>query len=308
MKWRWALALLIFFAFVGWLEHLIGWKRLLVPWLSLSPPTLLAALVLMLGTYALRALRIYDYFSPALHGQFAATLRLTMLHNFFNNLLPMRTGEAAFPVLMRRYFGVPVSRSVPSLLWLRVLDLHVLLAVGWSAVSQRYLPDALGAPLLALWLALPAVAFVMRAWLAARLRGRGGRVADLGRKLVEGLPERPVVFWRAWAWTWVNWGVKLAVMAFIFTRFDPLPWLVTLPGMIGGELGSVLPVHGVAGVGTYEAGVMAGLAPQGVALTAALAAAVNLHLFILGATVLGAGLARLLPRPEAEDAAAESAD
>ncbi|MEJ2654665.1 MAG: hypothetical protein P8Z69_05035 [Acidihalobacter sp.] len=53
---------------------------------------------------------------------------------------------------------------------------------------------------------------------------------------------------------------------------------------------------------------MAGLAPQGVALTAALAAAVNLHLFILGATVLGAGLARLLPRPEAEDAAAESAD
>jgi hypothetical protein len=77
--------------------------------------------------------------------------------------------------------------------------------------------------------------------------------------------------------------------------------------MIGGELGSVLPVHGVAGMGTYEAGVMAGLAPQGVALTAALAAAVNLHLFILGATVLGAGLARLLPLPAAP-AEAEPAD
>ena len=307
MKWRWALALLIFFAFVGWLEHLIGWGRLLAPWLSLSPQALLAALALMLGTYVLRALRIYDYFSPALHGRFVATLRLTLLHNFFNNLLPMRTGEAAFPVLMRRYFDVPVSRSVPSLLWLRVLDLHVLLAIGWSAVSQRYLPDTLGGPLLALWLSLPAIAFVMRAWLAARLKGRGGRIAGLARKLIEGLPERPAVFWRAWAWTAVNWGVKLAVMAFIFTRFDPLPWLVTLPGMIGGELGSVLPVHGVAGMGTYEAGVMAGLAPQGVALTAALAAAVNLHLFILGSTVLGAGLARLIPLP-AVSSEAEQAD
>ncbi len=307
MKWRWGLALLIFFAFVGWLEHLIGWGRLLAPWLSLSPPSLLAALVLMLGTYVLRALRIYDYFSPALHGRFVATLRLTMLHNFFNNLLPMRTGEAAFPVLMRRYFDVPVSRSVPSLLWLRVLDLHVLLAIGWSALSQRYLPDTLGGPLLALWLSLPALVFVMRAWLAARLKERDGRIAGLARKLVEGLPARPAVFWRAWAWTAVNWGVKLAVMAFIFTRFDPLPWLVTLPGMIGGELGSVLPVHGVAGMGTYEAGVMAGLAPQGVALTAALAAAVNLHLFILGSTVLGAGLARLMPLP-AVSSEAEAAD
>lgn len=306
MKWRWALALLIFFAFVGWLEHLIGWGRLLAPWLSLSPQALLAALALMLGTYVLRALRIYDYFSPALHGRFVATLRLTLLHNFFNNLLPMRTGEAAFPVLMRRYFDVPVSRSVPSLLWLRVLDLHVLLAIGWSAISQRYLSDALGGPLLALWLSLPAIAFVMRAWLAARLKGRGGRIAGLARKLIEGLPERPAVFWRAWAWTAVNWGVKLAVMAFIFTRFDPLPWLVTLPGMIGGELGSVLPVHGVAGMGTYEAGVMAGLAPQGVALTAALAAAVNLHLFILGSTVLGAGLARLIPLPAASSEARQA--
>ena len=306
MKWRWALALLIFFGFVGWLEYAVGWRRLLAPWLSLQPPALIAAVLLMLCTYALRALRIYDYFSPVLRGHYAATLRLTLLHNFFNNLLPMRTGEAAFPVLMQRYFDVPVGRSVPSLLWLRVLDLHVLLAIGWSAVSQRYLPDALGGPLLALWLSLPALTFVMRARLAARLDGRDGRLARLASKLVDGLPARPAVFWRAWGWTALNWGVKLAVMAFIFTRFDMLPWLVTLPGVIGGELGSVLPVHGVAGVGTYEAGVMAGLAPQGVALTAALAAAVNLHLFILGVTVLGAALARLLPLPAAPASAGYS--
>lgn len=297
MNWRWGVALLVFGLFVAWLEHLIGWRRLLVPWLSLSLPALFAALVLMLCTYVLRAWRIYDYFRPAMSGHFLAALRLTLLHNFFNNLLPMRTGEAAFPVLMRRYFAVPMERSVPSLLWLRVLDLHVLLAIGWSAVSQRYLSDALGGPLLILWLALPAILFMTRAWFAARLVGRSGRLVGLLSSLLDGLPAQAGLFWRAWAWTALNWGVKLGVMAFIFTRFDALPWLVTLPGVIGGELGSVLPVHGLAGMGTYEAGVMAALAPQGVGLTQALAAAVNLHLFILGATVLGAGLARLLPTP-----------
>jgi len=56
----------------------------------------------------------------------------------------------------------------------------------------------------------------------------------------------------------------------------------------------VLPVHGLAGAGTYEAGVVAALLPFGVAPAAALAGAVNLHLFLLGAALLGGALA-LLP-------------
>jgi len=58
-------------------------------------------------------------------------------------------------------------------------------------------------------------------------------------------------------------------------------------GAIAGDLTSVLPIHGVAGAGTYEAGVMAGLLPYGVAPQPALAAAVNLHLFLLGTTLAG---------------------
>ena len=46
----------------------------------------------------------------------------------------------------------------------------------------------------------------------------------------------------------------------------------------------MLPIHGVAGAGTYEAGVLAGLIPWAVDQKVALAAAVNLHLFVLGTT------------------------
>jgi uncharacterized membrane protein YbhN (UPF0104 family) len=65
-------------------------------------------------------------------------------------------------------------------------------------------------------------------------------------------------------------------------------------GALGGELSSVLPVHGLAGAGTYEAGVVAALAPFRVSAVEALAAAVNLHLFLLGVSGLGGALALAL--------------
>ncbi len=53
-------------------------------------------------------------------------------------------------------------------------------------------------------------------------------------------------------------------------------------------MSSVLPFHGIAGAGTYEAGVLAGLVPLGVEMEVALRAAVNLHLFVLGSSILAA--------------------
>ena len=100
---------------------------------------------------------------------------------------------------------------------------------------------------------------------------------------------------RAWFWTLFNWVVKLAVFAWILILFAPLlSPAVALLGAIGGDLTSVLPVHGVAGAGTYEAGVMAALLPFGVPAAQALMAAVNLHLFMLGLSLAGGALALAL--------------
>jgi hypothetical protein len=62
-----------------------------------------------------------------------------------------------------------------------------------------------------------------------------------------------------------------------------------------GELSSVLPFHGFAGAGTYEAGIVAGLVPLGLELEPALQGAVNLHLFVLGVSVLAGAMAALIP-------------
>ena len=64
----------------------------------------------------------------------------------------------------------------------------------------------------------------------------------------------------------------------------------------------MLPFHGVAGAGTYEAGIVAALLPFDIEPAIALTAAVNLHLFLLGSTLLGGLAAMFLPGREKQTA------
>ena len=288
----WLGLLLLVSVLVG-VQWMIGWPRLLAPWRTISPAALTLATLLTLGSYAGRSARLYDYFLPATRGGFAGCLKLTLLHNLLNNLLPMRTGEASFPVLMARYFAMPLARSLAALLWFRLMDLHALAAVALIAAGGHWLDGALVGLLAVAWLGLPWAVFQMRP--ASALAGFGQRLPPRWRDRLagarDGLPRTPAAFWRAWFWTLLNWLVKLTVFAWVLRLFAPLPLAAAWMGAIGGDLTSVLPVHGVAGAGTYEAGVVAALAPFGVPATEGLAAAVNLHLFMLGLSLVGGALA-----------------
>lgn len=297
-KTRWWLGLLLLMLVVASIQWGIGWPRLLTPWCAIAPTTLLLATLLTLGSYAMRALRLYDYFLSSTRGAFAVCLKLTLLHNLFNNLLPMRTGEVSFPVLMRRYFATSLASSLAALLWFRVMDLHALLAVALIAVGGHWLNGWVVALLGVVWLALPWWLFRMQSasWLGEIGRRLPLRWRERLTKAHDGLPQTAMAFWRAWFWTLLNWLVKLAVFAWVLRLFAPLSPAAAVMGAIGGDLTSVLPVHGVAGAGTYEAGVVAALSPFGVTTTTALAAAVNLHLFMLGLSLLGGALALLLDR------------
>jgi uncharacterized membrane protein YbhN (UPF0104 family) len=290
-----ALPTLILLAFLVFVEWYVGWRVLLSPWRGQEPTSVLLALVLALCTYWLRAMRFYDYFRYDMRGAFGTCFKLTLQHNLFNVLLPMRTGELSFPVLMARYFGITMQRSLPALLWFRMLDLHTLglfalVAVGllWSAPA----PVAFAA---GLWVTLPWLAYRAGVPVQRRLAGGEGRIRGWIASGLEGLPQDTGAFARAWAWTLVNWAVKLAVLAWVLLLFVDAPASAAWLAAIGGDLTSVLPVHGVAGAGTYEAGVVAALLPFGVAPEPALKAAVNLHIFVLAATLLGGAVSVLLP-------------
>ena len=289
----WAIGVTLLIALVV-LAHLsVGWETLLTPWKAIRPEVLGTALCLVLGSYAVRTIRIHAYFHPATSRRFLRTFRLVLVHNLFNNLLPMRSGEASFPILMAREFRVPFSRSIPGLVYLRVLDLHFVLFLGIAVLSWER--GALGWLLALLLAPIPYGIFRAQEWLRLRLRDREGRISKMGREALLGLPTNSRLFWKSWLWTAVNWTVKLMVFATILRTFTPMPFSHALLGSTTGELSSVLPFNGIAGAGSYEAGVLAGLIPLGVELEAALKAAVNLHLFVLGASILAGALAALVP-------------
>jgi len=302
----WGIGVLLLAGLVAAIHYSVGWGTLLAPWGEIRPGALSIGVGLVLGSYAVRGIRIHRYFQPHTRGRFSSTFRLVLLHNLLNNLLPMRSGEASFPILMSKQFDVPYSRSIPALLYLRVLDLHFVVLVGLTVFLTGRGP--LGWILLSLMVPLPYGIFRAQATLG-RVLGKGaGRWRSMGLEALRGLPSNPGLFWQIWLWTVVNWSVKLLVLAWILRAFYPMPFPSALVGTATGELSSVLPLHGIAGAGSYEAGVMAGLLPLGIDLDGAIQAAVNLHLFLLGISILAGSAGALIParKPEAGERAGQT--
>jgi uncharacterized membrane protein YbhN (UPF0104 family) len=269
----------------------VGWRTLLAPWAELSPGELVGLLILSLASYVLRAVRVYDYFLPRFEGRFLTVLRLSVLHNVANNLLPMRAGEMVFPWLMGRYFGQGFASSLASLVWIRLLDLHFLGVIGLL--------------ILYLWRPWPIWLLCALAWVASlTLMSSVGRLAPieqpgrLGRLrniLTASPPSSTFRVARLYLWTVVSWSTKFVAFAVVLRHFLPIDLWQVLIGVMGAELSSVLPFHGIAGSGSYELAAVAALLPLGVSPDAALVGAVNLHLFLLGVTLLLGLLALLLP-------------
>jgi uncharacterized membrane protein YbhN (UPF0104 family) len=295
---QWLLGGLLLAGLVFWVHQTIGWAALLAPWRDLALSHLLLLLALATLSYVLRAVRAYDALRAQVRGHFLAMLRITVLHTTANNLLPMRLGEAAFPLLVRRHFGLRLTRGTLTLAWIRLMDLHVL---GLVAAIALVLSTA-GS--LATWLAL--VAWLLALPLAVRLLpALAGRVAPAGlvgrllRAVRETGPADIPELARLYLWTALSWASKLAAFAAITAHFLDAPAGTILAGIVGAELSSVLPFHGVAGAGSYEAAMGAARYPFGVQPAAALAAAVNLHLFLLGVTLISSLAALLIPAPRA---------
>ncbi|MBI3561370.1 MAG: flippase-like domain-containing protein [Gammaproteobacteria bacterium] len=285
-----SILLLLYGLAVHWL---VGWRGLLMAWSSIPTTTALLALSLVLLSYLVRAYRFYDYFRAAMHGRFWLCIKMTFYHNVLNNLLPVRSGEVSFPWLMSRYFQVGMVRSSAILIWYRLMDLHTLLCLGLVAYAAHgKTPDTwLYAGLIVLFPA-PWLLFVVHTRLVQYLKKyTTRRLARIAVEVLDALPQSTPSLGRAWALTWINWLIKLVALAWILQQFLPMPYPAAWVGVMAGDLTSVLPVNAPAGLGTYEAGVASGLASWGFSFAQTLPAAVNLHLFLLTATVISGGLA-----------------
>lgn len=203
----------------------------------------------------------------------ADCVALFLHHNAALALMPMRTGEAGYPLWLRRRWGVPVATSLASLLWLRVQDAGVLLflTLWWWLPS----PQAL----VASGLMLGGGVVILRRW------GRSGRRWD-------GV---------SWCLALCNWCVRLSVVSLLLWLWIGLPLWWGARATLGGEWAAALPFQAPAGLGSYEAGAWAALAWSGLqidphVLQALVPAALTLHVATVLLAMVSWGLWQALQR------------
>ncbi|HSD38297.1 MAG TPA: lysylphosphatidylglycerol synthase transmembrane domain-containing protein [Rhodocyclaceae bacterium] len=288
-------ALLCSAALVAWFVHSGKADNLAVLMARVQPLQLAGLIGAFVVTYLLRAGRVFDEFRVDTPVTFPGILRLTLVHNAMVNVVPFRGGEAAFPILLSRWFGVPTTRAVAALLWLRLQDAFVVLALAafvWPGLPLWLRVAWIAAVLLAAW-AIPA-------WARnhPELLPEHGRFARLSIKLRAALAQSTRSSGRAWLWTFANWSVKLAAQAWMLALLLGVSLQAGLAGAMGLELAAVQPIQGVAGFGTAEFGGAALLRAHGIMLADGVQAALVLHLFVI-ACALCAGAAALIFLPDA---------
>lgn len=277
------LGLAVLAAYVVLVEVVIGWAALARSLLQAGGWPVTLVLAGLLASYVLRALRIRAAEPAIPRDGLLDVIRLFALYNLSNWLLPARLGEASLPLLLQRRYGVGLGRGAGLLLWLRVLDLHVIGVLAGLVLALQFRGpwQWLGGLTLAGGLLLP--------WLSLHFLPRLSQRWPRLQPLAAALPARRPAAGGDLALAWAAWTVKLGALGAALSLLAKLPYPAGILGALGGDVSGVLPLHAPLGAGSYEAGVLLALTPWQPGLQPALAAAVQLHALMLAAALaLGA--------------------
>ena len=287
MNRRLLLALFVTALSLFWWWYAFGEALATVPWAQWEPTAFLGPLILIILSHALRALRLAAEFRDRI--TLWQAWRLLAWHTFLVNLLPLRSGELALPLLLHRRHCVALMRAAATLIWLRLQDLTVLaglLLLFWPGLLW---PWRLG---LLLFLAVGVLLLPLFIPLANHLPWSVGR--RMAAALALAIDETRFV----WHWTIANWCVKIAAVALLFSALlaEPPAFPALCFAALAGELGAIQPLQGVAGVGPYEGAVAGALALSAVPLANGIAVALAAHGLLFGVSALMALLAGIRSR------------
>jgi glycosyltransferase 2 family protein len=270
----------------------------------LAPAALLLACCVVL-----RAERWRSLFLPSSRPPFRETLAALLVAYFFNNLLPLRPGEVARVLWLRRYADTSAAESGVTVIVERAYDILALLLLLF--VVAPFLPEVswldAAAVLAAVFAVLLAAAIVVVAvwrerpvlW-AARLASRvlpvaPERLDEIARNAALGLAglHRPRIAAAVFGWTLLSWAALAGSNAALLAGFDfgLSTEDVLLAGLlvaIATNLAMVLPSSPGA-LGVFEAATVVALGAFGVDDSEALSYALVLHaLNLLPYLALGA--------------------
>ncbi len=326
--WRWIVAGSISLGLLGGLLALAGPGELVEALAGARGGPLWVAAGLFAVTTACRWLRVLIVVPPEARRPLPL-LGVTAGHAFLNKIMPVRTGELAFPLLLRRATGASLTTGLLTLALLRVVEVACLapiyatalalwgvevgaaiptgpwlipIALGVAGATLAALPSLLrrGVSLGDRLLSRPSLRGSER---AARIRrGLGESAGEVARVGVGGMVMLS-------ATTMVMWMSLFGVFhACVLALSIDIPFAQTIVGSGGGVLTNLLPINGIGSFGTLEVGWTAGFAATGEAISPVLAAGVVMHALVLVLTGVFALVGAFGLRGGASGDAGEGAD
>jgi len=212
---------------LGLIVYLVPFGEIAKTLNKLEPQRFSLALLIYGISYLLRTLR-WKYYYP--NTPFGKLFFTTSVNTLLNNLLPARLGEFSIFVLLNRY-DKNLKETVKKILKVRLLDGFALLTLfSFAVISVNFNP---------LWASVIAISVYPTAvllWNKLPLEQKFPKLKMDG--IAFALSVGALFF-------------KLFSVYLVF-HFLPLDFLKFTIGFLGGEISTILPIHSLAGLGSYE--------------------------------------------------------
>ncbi|MCA9935336.1 MAG: flippase-like domain-containing protein [Ardenticatenaceae bacterium] len=281
------------------------WTAVQDTFASLNWVWLLLALFVFLINYVLRTIR-FQLLLYSQHIPFYHLLSVISLYGMYNYLLPAKSGEISYPILLKQRLSIPLSESVSTLVVARFFDfaaialfLPVVLILFWQDLPAWLTISSL------IFSAIMYTATAAGRWLLRRtvtssfvptMAENGSWVAKLRHTLQNVLVGLRLIDEKDCYWQLLSLtiGIWLCVYTNFFLIVLSMGYLMGYIQIIVVSIMMVpltlLPFQGVANLGTHEVGWVTAFRLFGYSETAALNIAVGSHaILLLFVLCLGAG-------------------
>lgn len=280
-------AIAVSLLFLGWLfgHQAMSWAGIYEPLLALPAAVWLLVVLGLLSTYVLRGWRVAYEFRDYEKLTLLRAIQVVMWHNATLNVLPFRSGEVVFPLLLRQVADIPVVNSVTSLVYLRFQDACTVLMIGIA-----FWPNIDLSLRLLLALLLVAAAVLFQQWAKSTTSWQDS-ASSLKRKLAswrEALARGNQRAGLSWLLTISNWIIKISIQAILYGYLLHLSFSIGVLSTLSTELAAFLPIQGLAGIGTFEASSAVVMRAEGVPWMEALQVAAQVHVMMLASSLLWA--------------------
>lgn len=278
---------------IGYVLVKLDWSDAIYTISHLHWKWLIAAFCVYLINYLLRTLR-FQILLDFQKDSFVPLFGITGLYGMYLYLMPAKSGELSYPILIKNRFAVPFTNSTASLVTARIFDfitiglfLPIVLAFYWHRFPAWLRYNAIIFFFLIFLLALGFIWLMRRPNKMSTFKNKHPwleKISQAWQGLIENIRtiNQRGGYWRVWLLTLGIWLCIYTNFYFIVlsSGFSPNYFQVVVVSIIMIPM-TLLPLQGFANLGTHEIGWTAAFRLFGYSANTSLNIAISSHIVML---------------------------